>query len=679
MQRVGSRAASDFLQTGFLLCEALRERAGLAPDASILDVGCGWGRLALPLARVIDERGRYLGMDVAAGAIEWCRDAISATDPRFRFHHADVRSTLSNPGGRTEPSAAVLLPWEEQFDVVVATSLFTHLLPDGALRYISEAARLCRPGGTLFATYFLMDEEAAALCAVGRSRHRFPARHGVAHLATAEVPEDAVAFPPDFIISALQAAGFDTEVLPGAWCDRAGPAFDYQDVIVGRRRGGVAAAPSAARPLGRIEAVAESQLVGWAWDRAAEAAPTLRVDIDGQTAAELRPDRERRDLPPAGPPPGARCGFTWPIPLRDGRPHHLRVTAAETGLVLFDRAGLVFDDPARELLKAWTRESVAHGLWRIERLERGADGRLNGFGWAVPPGGVPAQSGYGSGHYLAGAALTCGDGVRIELAPVDQVDQDLGAALGLAADQAPRPWFHFHLPPDLAGTTRITLGAPNAAPFDPPRGFLVDPKARGDFLAAADVLCLEAALRRHFGRGLGEFASALDWRGGFGRIGLAAAGRAVRLTPDRRGAEANSPEAVASPPLPSTAGSHDLVLAIDGFEELDEPAEAAWRAELRRVTRPGGAVLAAVSGRAAWLVTPDTSPARFLAWQRHGLAALPARRRSTGGQLPVRTVYTRAHILGVWGLHFEVLELAEAALVGSRDLVVMRRRASVAR
>ncbi|MBX6374649.1 MAG: class I SAM-dependent methyltransferase [Acetobacteraceae bacterium] len=625
IRRVGSMGRTDFLQTGFLLCEALREAAGLTPDEAVLDIGCGWGRLALPLARHLGPAGRYLGMDAAAEAIAWCRRAIGDADSRFRFHHADIRNSYANPRGRIPASAAVLLPWEERFDLVVATSLFTHLLPDAVERYVREAARLCRPGGRFFATFFLLDEESLRLSAEGRARHRFPAQRGVARIANEEVPEDAVAYPREHVLALLDAAGFDAELLPGAWCGRDGAtAFDYQDVILARRRGDAPA--GRAGTLGAVEGLSRGRLRGWAWDRGGAVAPLVRVELDGEIVAEARPEHPRRDLPEGGPPVGAPCGFAIALPPRllDGRPRALRVTAGEEALVLCARDGVAIVDPAEEMLRAWRIEAVSRGAWRIESLVS-AEGRLEGLGWAVPPRGrVPA----------APVALFV-EGQRLPVSWLDRPDPALAAALGLPEDGV-RPWFRFALPvPEKSGgrLLRLVLGPSADAPYDPPLGFAVAPGAEA--LQALDELQVSAALRRHFGRRPTGFARRLD------------------LPADGAKAEA---ALVAAP-----EGAADLVLALGLLADADMVAEARRLEALRRACAPGGVAALATAGRGAWIGA--VAPAeRFLAWRRDGLAEASR---------------TSAHIFAVCGgARFEVVAHEELALTGLRDLVLVRRPAA---
>jgi SAM-dependent methyltransferase len=71
----------------------------------------------------------------------------------FRFYSVDVSNSSYNPKGSTEkfrfPHGA------ESFDLIVATSVFTHLLPVGLENDLAEAARMLAPGGVLYASFLL--------------------------------------------------------------------------------------------------------------------------------------------------------------------------------------------------------------------------------------------------------------------------------------------------------------------------------------------------------------------------------------------------------------------------------------------------------------------------------------------------------------------------------------------
>lgn len=167
--------SADFRDDAFYLRSAIREadrlieRCGLAPHSALLDIGCGQGRLAIGiLARSRElwpqaNHGaagikRYEGVDVSAGAIDWCRRHLGAGSPTghpsFRFTHLDARNARYNPGGST-PLATPLPFDDETFDVINLYSVFTHLLTEDVDFYLREIARLLAPRGRAFCTAYI--------------------------------------------------------------------------------------------------------------------------------------------------------------------------------------------------------------------------------------------------------------------------------------------------------------------------------------------------------------------------------------------------------------------------------------------------------------------------------------------------------------------------------------------
>lgn len=128
------------------------------PEAyeSVLDLGCGCGRIARQLIQQRRRPSAYLGLDIHAGMVEWCRANLAPHAPGFRFLHHDVHNPGFNPRG---PRAHVRLPAEDgSFTLAVAWSVFTHLLQDQAVHYLREIARVLRPDGCLVSTWFLFDK-----------------------------------------------------------------------------------------------------------------------------------------------------------------------------------------------------------------------------------------------------------------------------------------------------------------------------------------------------------------------------------------------------------------------------------------------------------------------------------------------------------------------------------------
>jgi SAM-dependent methyltransferase len=135
---------------------------GTLPQAayeSVLDFGCGCGRVARQLLQQDPRPGRYVGIDLHRGMIEWCRRNLAPVDPAFRFEHHDVFSAGLNP----VPGAprVLRLPAEDaSCTLVVASSVFTHLTESQAVHYLAEAARVLRGGGLVVSTWFLFEKRA---------------------------------------------------------------------------------------------------------------------------------------------------------------------------------------------------------------------------------------------------------------------------------------------------------------------------------------------------------------------------------------------------------------------------------------------------------------------------------------------------------------------------------------
>ena len=162
----------------------------------MLDIGCGVGRMARPLAGWLE--GRYEGFDASAPAIRWSQRNIGWRHENFNFTHVDVANDLYNPRGLLDP-ATVEFPYDDDsFDFAILTSVFTHMQPPGLLRYLDELARVVRPGGRVFATYFLLDRVSERAMDNGEAQLEFPnaadGELGPYRFADAEKPSSAIAY-----------------------------------------------------------------------------------------------------------------------------------------------------------------------------------------------------------------------------------------------------------------------------------------------------------------------------------------------------------------------------------------------------------------------------------------------------------------------------------------------------
>ena len=202
----------------------------LARDERVLDLGCGLGRMAVPLTQYLESSASYDGVDVAADAVAWCCETIGTRYERFRFHHLDLQHPLYNPAGGIETRHAVLPFADHSFDFAFLTSVATHLMPDEVARYAAEIRRVLASGGRCFVTAFLVNAPVRAALAAGSGDPRLGfdlAEAGTVFFA-------AVAYDEDAFLAAFLAAGLRRRqsAIYGSWSGRKGGGPSFQDICV---------------------------------------------------------------------------------------------------------------------------------------------------------------------------------------------------------------------------------------------------------------------------------------------------------------------------------------------------------------------------------------------------------------------------------------------------------------
>lgn len=102
--------------------------------ASVLDFGCGCGRILRHFARYASSC-RFVGVDIDPTPIEWCRANLDFAE----FEPIPVLPPTALPHGG--------------FDALYTFSVFSHIPAESQRAWLAEFARLLRPGGLAVITY----------------------------------------------------------------------------------------------------------------------------------------------------------------------------------------------------------------------------------------------------------------------------------------------------------------------------------------------------------------------------------------------------------------------------------------------------------------------------------------------------------------------------------------------
>jgi len=235
-RRMISIGGGDFTATGKEFLRYFKGFGNLKPSESVLDVGCGIGRMAIPLTRFLIRHGSYEGFDIVKRDIDWCIKNISSKYTNFHFQWANISNRQYNPNGKYE-AAKYKFPYSsEAFDFVFLTSVFTHMLPEEMENYLSEITRVLRKDGRSLITFFLLNDESRKLIRDGKTTLDF--RYSFKGYSTIDkgIQESAVAYDEQYIRALYKNNGMILiePIHYGSWCGRQ-DFLSYQDIIVAQR------------------------------------------------------------------------------------------------------------------------------------------------------------------------------------------------------------------------------------------------------------------------------------------------------------------------------------------------------------------------------------------------------------------------------------------------------------
>ena len=226
---------AGFNGPGYEFVAYLRLLAQLRDGDFLWDIGCGCGMLELAL-QDLGWQGHLIGTDIHKPCIDWAQENIGTRFTGYKFIHMDIYNAAYWRKGTLSAQEWLDGFGEKGFDVIVAKSLFTHILPDELSVYLKGIADRLKSRGKALLTFFILSEEQARFAVSGKNRLSFHpyGENGCCAVRNPLAPTAAVAYEQHYLMESLRDAGFKVEgysLRYGVWTGRP-DGLSFQDIIV---------------------------------------------------------------------------------------------------------------------------------------------------------------------------------------------------------------------------------------------------------------------------------------------------------------------------------------------------------------------------------------------------------------------------------------------------------------
>lgn len=141
----------SYLDSGYEQIEQLLHFELLNENTSILDFGCGQGRLINSLTYFKTNYAKYTGLDTSKKSVDWCEKNLKYTD-KISFIHLPAANARYNPNEKgLKP-----FPFQKnEFDLIFLNSVFSHMMTDDVSYYLNQFHKVLKDNGKVYLTAFV--------------------------------------------------------------------------------------------------------------------------------------------------------------------------------------------------------------------------------------------------------------------------------------------------------------------------------------------------------------------------------------------------------------------------------------------------------------------------------------------------------------------------------------------
>jgi SAM-dependent methyltransferase len=183
----------------------------------IMELGCGYGKIASISQYFTDPDGEYVGVDITRRCIDFCKRKYKHL-PRTRFFLSGDPNNLYSRLQHDQPDKAQThgADWPVEpnsVDVFIAVSVWTHLQEEDSYKYMQRVYEVVRPGGVAIITFHLVDEPRKAprflvdidenLTEMLQFKHKLPPS-GRWFTSDPKVPEIAIAITEETLMDLVK-------------------------------------------------------------------------------------------------------------------------------------------------------------------------------------------------------------------------------------------------------------------------------------------------------------------------------------------------------------------------------------------------------------------------------------------------------------------------------------------